>query len=476
MPGIVANIAAIVIATLIMKYKSEAIAHVDHIEEQRRKLESSEKKLYDQAYTDELTGQPNRFSAIEKLNNNIEIAKINDTKVGVIFVDLDSFKIINDTLGHSAGDIVLLEIANRMDTLLADHHTVSRFGGDEFIIICSGINKVSEIEDIAKAILKEIIKPIYVHDEKYNLTGSMGIAVYPGGGMDSEELIANADMAMYEAKKQGKNRYMFFDNEIRRVINRRNGLINHLYHAMEKDELYLEYQPQINTMTKEINGLEVLLRWNNAEYGKVSPGEFIPLAERTGLIKKIGLWVFETACLEYQKHSKIYKSELKLALNFSIVQIMDKRTIDGLVEILNRTGMKPQNIEVEITESVDLTHESIVVDNLKKLREIGFTIAIDDFGKEYSSLMRIRHLPLDIIKIDMEFIQGIGRNSRDKEIVKGIILLAKSLGLEVLAEGVEEDEQYRFLKQEKCDSIQGYLFYKPMALKDILPFITHPGA
>ncbi|MEG0693699.1 MAG: diguanylate cyclase, partial [Oscillospiraceae bacterium] len=402
MPGLISSIAAIIIATLIMKYKREAFAHVDHIEEQRRKLERSEKKLYDQAYKDVLTGQPNRFFAIEKVNHNIEIAKVNGTKVGVIFIDLDSFKIINDTLGHSAGDEVLLKIAKRLDTLLANHHTVSRFGGDEFIIICSDINEVSEIEDIATAILKKITEPISVYDEQFNLTGSVGISIYPGGGGDSEELIANADMAMYEAKKQGKNRYMFFDNEMRRVINRRNGLINHLHHAIEKDELYLEYQPQINTITKEINGLEVLLRWNNAEYGKVSPGEFIPLAERTGLIKKIGLWVFETTCLEYQKHSEIYESDLKLALNFSSIQIMDNNTINELVESLQRTGMKPQNIEIEITESVGLAHETVAVDNLNKLRKIGFTIAIDDFGKEYSSLMLIRHLPLDVIKIDME--------------------------------------------------------------------------
>lgn len=472
MPGIITNIAAIILATLITRYKREAITHVDYIENQRKRLQISERKLYEQAYTDELTGQPNRFFVVKKLNADIASAKRDNFKIGVIFIDLDSFKMINDTLGHSAGDKALLKIGNRLNALLASNHTVARFGGDEFIITCSKIHDVVEIKNIVKATLKEIAKPIYINAEKFNLSASVGISIYPDDGSNSEELIVNADMAMYEAKKKGKNGYIYFDNEIRRVINRRSALINHLHYAIEKDELYLVYQPQINTITKEIIGLEVLLRWNNRKYGEVSPGEFIPLAERTGLIKKIGLWVFETACIEYQSHQHLYNNNLKLALNFSIIQIQDKYTIDSLEDILRRTKMNPQNIEIEITEGVGFTDKTNVIANLNKLQKIGFSIAIDDFGKGYSSLIRIRHLPLDLIKIDMEFIQGIGRNDRDKQIIEGIILLAKSLGVEVLAEGVEKEEQYAFLKQVQCDKIQGFLFYKPMVMQEILPHIT----
>lgn len=474
MPGIITNVATIIIVTLIMQYKREAITHVDYIDTQRKRLEISEKKLYDQAFMDELTGKPNRFYIMKKINEDIERAKSKDFKIVVIFIDLDSFKTINDTLGHLAGDRALLEIANRLDAILADHHTIGRFGGDEFIITCSDVNIVSKVEAIVNDVLAAIAKPIYLNTEKFNLTASVGIAIYPEGGANSEELIVNADMAMYEAKKQGKNRYIYFDNEIRSVINRRNGLINHLHYAIEKDELYLVYQPQINTLTKKMIGLEVLLRWNNAEYGEVSPGEFIPLAERTGLIKQIGLWVFEKACLEYQHHRKLHGNDLKLALNFSIVQIKDKRNIHHLTEVLKKTNMNPNNIEIEITEGIGFTDETDVIAHLKALQKIGFTIAIDDFGKGYSSLIRIRHLPLDLIKIDMEFVQGIGGNNRDEEIIKGIISLARSLGVGVLAEGVEVEEQYAFLKQEECDAIQGFMFYKPMVLAELLPLISLP--
>lgn len=474
LPGAISYLGVLLIITLIIKYQKNANAYVSKIESQNVILEESKDKLQHMAFFDSLTNLPNKKLFINRLEQNIYSAKEYGTQIGVLFLDLDAFKTINDTMGHSAGDTVLKEIANRLSSSLRNEGIISRFGGDEFLIQIVNIEKVENLHIITRKIIDLFQQPIAVQNIDFMITASIGVAIYPVDGEDPESLIKNADIAMYSAKNEGKNKYVFCSAKLKNEVVEKMKLTNKLYKALENNELYILYQPQIDVHTKEIIGFEALLRWNNKEYGEVSPTVFIPLAETTGMIKPIGLWVFENVCKQCTECREGLNRDYRISINLSIEQLKDTDFIREVKSIINSTNVVPENIQVEITESIAFNEEPFILQRINELKSIGISISIDDFGTGFSSLSRLRTFPIDLIKIDIEFVRGITTNShKEKEIIKSIIQLAKNLRLEVLAEGVEEEDQYLFLKNENCDEIQGFYFYKPMLPEEIKTVIGY---
>jgi predicted signal transduction protein with EAL and GGDEF domain len=344
---------------------------------------------------------------------------------------------------------------------------LARWGGDEFTLVIPDYPEIGAIHQIADNICKSIGEPFVIRGNEIYVTASIGISLFPEH-QDEQTMLKNADMAMYEAKKKGKNQYQFCNEDMKQDATRKMMLTNSLYKAMEREELFLHYQPQVHVETGAVVGLEALLRWKSADYGMIPPGTFIPLAEQTGLIRPIGLWVFKSVCEECRNCSSEYKDNIRISVNFSAEQLKDGNLVEHLSGIIRDTEINPRKIQIEITESVAFSKDTAILEKLMQLKELGLQIAIDDFGKDYSALNRIRSCPVDLLKIDMDFIRGLSYGSqKDRAIVKTIIQLAKNLGIKVLAEGVETEEQYEFLKQEKCDEIQGFYFYKGMPASEV---------
>jgi diguanylate cyclase (GGDEF)-like protein len=429
----------------------------------------AEKEIGYMAYYDSLTGIPNRSLFKNRLEQEIALAKRDKTLIGVIFIDLDSFKLVNDTIGHYGGNAVLKEVANRLTACTRKQDLVARFGGDEFLVLVNQITEIKDIEKIANDILISISKPITIKEQEFFTTASMGISIYPFDGDDTETLIKNADLAMYTSKDNGKHQYTICSSQIKEEVLKKTKITNHLYRAIEKNEFVLYYQPQICTATKEIVGVEALLRWKNHEFGMIPPKVFIPLAEQTGLIDPIGKWVLETACRQNKEWQDIGLPPIRMAVNLAAEQFQDQKLISFVNKVLCETKLDAKYLELEITESaaVDKEKYKYTIQMLNELKALGVSISIDDFGTEYSSLGRLKTLPIDQLKIDMQFVQNISESKKDEAIVKTIIQLAKNLELNVIAEGVEKEEQYEFLRREMCDEIQGYYFYKPMPVSEL---------
>ncbi|HBR02737.1 MAG TPA: bifunctional diguanylate cyclase/phosphodiesterase [Ruminiclostridium sp.] len=401
----------------------------------------AEKEIELMAYYDHLTGLPNRTLFWDRLNQAIHLAKRTERFVGVMFMDLDGFKMVNDTMGHS--------------------------GGDEFLIMINNIPDAKDIVKIADSIMKLFEKPFNLNEQEFFITGSAGVAVYPVDGEDAGTLIKNADIAMYRAKSKGKSQYALCTEDMKEEVKKNMILSNSLYRAQERNELVVYYQPQVRLHTGQVIGIEALLRWKHPEMGMIFPSVFIPLAEKNGLINSIGEWVLRTASSQNKKWQDMGLPHLRMAVNLSISQFNNPRIVDNVDSILKETGLSPEYLELEITESIAIKEANYTIGILNKLKKLGVSISIDDFGTEYSSLSRLKILPIDRIKIDMQFVQGIEGNEKDQAITKIIINLAKSLGLEVLAEGVETAPQLEFLNQKMCDDVQGYYYYKPMPAEEI---------
>ncbi|NMA68907.1 MAG: EAL domain-containing protein [Desulfitobacterium sp.] len=432
-----------------------------------RKVEA-EKEVNYMAYYDSLTGLPNRVLFKNRVENCIQLAKNTKKMIGVFFIDLDSFRGVNDSVGHGGGDELLKEVGARLTNSISDQDMVARFGGDKFLIKITDISDMEEIHHIAEKVLGTFKKPVLVRGQEFFTGASMGIAVYPQDGEDGETLIKNAELAMYMAKDKGKNQYTVCSPEIKEDLLRKVTLTNNLFRALERNELLLHYQPQVDIATGEIIGVEALLRWKHSELGMISPGLFIPLAEQTGLIHPIGQWVLETACRQSMEWQSKGLTPIRMSVNLSLEQFKNPYLIRTITRTLNKTGLNPNYLELEITESIAAEEADSVLETLHKLKDLGISIAIDDFGTEYSSLSRLKALPMDRIKIAMEFIHGITEEkSRDRVIAEIIIKLAKSLGLKVIAEGVETEAQVEFLAEQGCDEIQGYYYYKPMAKEEL---------
>lgn len=414
------------------------------------------------AYFDSLTGLPNRHSFFETLTATLaQCSTCIDRQFAVLFVDLDRFKLINDTLGHRAGDFLLEQTALRMGKCVGDSGTIARLSGDEFIILLNHAG-AQEAEQLAGRILDEIAVPIIYDNNRLLSTASIGISLYPDHGTSSEQLIQFADIAMYRVKEQGKNNYLFFTSEMNESIVRRTTMEKQLAIALEQEQLTLFYQPQVEASTGKISGFEALVRWNMPERGLISPLEFIPLAEETGMIIQLGEWVLRRACEQQKRWIDEGLMPVTIAVNISMKQFEDDSLFETIRHILFETKLPPHLLELEITESIGLQGADQVINKLNRLKTLGVSIAIDDFGTGYSSLHYLQKLPIDTLKIDKSFIRDMINVTPDISIVHSIIRLAHSLQLDVLAEGVEVVSQLEMLAELKCERLQGYLFSRPI--------------
>ncbi len=421
-----------------------------------------EKEINYMAYYDTLTGLPNRIQFNMKLDEAIESARMHNMRLAVMFIDLDSFKSVNDLIGHEGGDALLRQVGLNIKEQLGDHGIVGRQGGDEFVILLPNINETDNVREFADHVMAAFHKPVTIDNQEFFVTASAGVAIYPYDGLDSNTLRKNADLVMYSAKELGKNQAVFCTSKLKDDFEQKVRITNLLHRAQEKNELVIYYQPLVDVASQEVVGVEALLRWMQPELGMIPPSVFVPLAEQTGLIFPIGKWVLKEACLQNKAWQDAGYKPIRMAVNLSIEQFRRKDLADMINEVLDETGLDAKFLELEITESVASKDMNDICGILTEIRELGVSIAIDDFGTEYSSLSRIKRLPVDRIKMAMEFVHGISVSDKDEAIVKVIINLANNLGLKVIAEGVETENQYEFLRDHICDEVQGYYFFKPM--------------
>ncbi len=432
----------------------------------RKQLQQQKSKLDKQAHHDALTGLPNRILLMDRLRQAIKQAQRENTKVAILFIDLDRFKEINDGLGHNVGDEVLKEIAGRLKTAIRNIDTVARLGGDEFIIILSSIARVSGVIEVAQKLVDVLAQAVNYQDHELYLAASIGISLYPDdiepGEDETDTMIRNADSAMYQAKGTGGNNYQFYTSDMTEQAFERILMEKNLRRAIENDEFTVYYQPQYNSRTHQFVGMEALLRWQHPEMGLVPPNKFIPVAEDNGLIVQIGWIVIDKVIRQMLVWSEKGFCSGSLSINLSVKQIQDKNFLARIMTGLKKYKYNPNYIKFEITESYIMTNPEQAIETLQQLKDMGFTISIDDFGTGYSSLSYLKRLPIDELKIDQSFVRDIPGDEDDEAIVRSIISLSKSLNLKVIAEGVESKAQQAFLLAEQCENIQGYLIHKPM--------------
>ena len=446
----------------LSKSESALKKAIEKLQDEVLEHEKTQEQIKYIAYHDTLTGLPNRNLLNELLVHSITLAERNNKCMAVLFLDIDGFKMINDSKGHGMGDQILQEVAERLLKTLRKSDVIARHGGDEFIVIIEELDNCSGVELIANKIINCFQEPFHLENQDYFLTTSVGVAVYPADGQTPDMLIKNADIAMYKAKENGKNQYLFCTPVMKDVANETMELSTNLYRAIEKNELELYYQPQLSCHNNQIMGVEALIRWRHPVMGLISPAKFIPIAEKTGLILPIGEWVLRTACQQNKKWQEQGLPKIRMGVNLSLRQFHNNDLLNLVEAVLKETKLAPQYLELEITETIAMKEKSYIINTLNAFRQIGVSIAIDDFGTEYSSLSYLKHLPVDRLKVAMQFIRGIGIDHKDEALAKGIIVLAKSIGMNVIAEGVETKEQLEFLKNHNCDEIQGYYFFKPL--------------
>ncbi|MEG4347215.1 EAL domain-containing protein [Microcoleus sp. A003_D6] len=415
-----------------------------------------------QASHDQLTGLPNRLLFNERLSLALANAHQNAEMLAVIFLDLDRFKNVNDTLGHPAGDLLLQGVSRRLTNCLRVGDSIARWGGDEFTVLLYNINSPDEATKICKLIIQSLSSPFDFDGLELYTKASLGIALAPYDGEDAETLLKNADAAMYKAKQKGRNNYQFYTRAIGSKVSEELNLENHLYRALKKSEFVLHYQPQINLNTGQIVGMEALIRWQHPERGLIAPDRFIPLAEETGLICQMDEWVMRTACLQNRAWQLLGLPPMRIAVNLSARQFLQPNTVQTIAEILSETELNPEYLEIEITESIAMTDVNFTVSVLRQLQQMGIHISLDDFGTGYSSLWSLKNFPLNNLKIDKSFVADLQEGSSGATIVKLAIALGQGLNLQVIAEGVETAEQLAFLQSLHCDMGQGYFFSKPI--------------
>lgn len=436
---------------------------------QRKQIEN---RLRYQANFDGLTDLPNRSLFMDRLSQGLVRVRREGTALALLFIDLDRFKNINDTLGHSAGDKLLVAVAKELRGCIRESDTIARFGGDEFAVILSPIYGPKNASTVGQNLLKVLSQPFDIDGYEAIVGGSIGITLYPNDGTTAEELVKNADAAMYRAKEQGRNNYQFFTSEMQQAALARMTLERDLRYAVERKELLLYFQPQLGVRSGYVAGLEVLVRWLHPTRGMVSPVDFISLAEDTGLIVGIGEWVLRSACQQFHRWQERGIAPERMAVNVSGRQFNARNFVSTVREILNESGLDPHCLELELTESVLMKDEERVIDTLNQLRAMGILISIDDFGTGYSSLSYLKRFPISTLKIDRSFVMDTPGDSDDSAIVKAIIDMAHTLKMEVVAEGVENEQQVEFLRGLDCDYIQGYLYGRPMPGEQCGKFLT----
>ncbi len=441
----------------------------------------AERRIRNLAYFDSLTGLPNRELFREQIEIALERCRRVGKQLALLFLDVDRFKQVNDSLGHSSGDILLTQVADRLraavrgsdsigrSTVQSGHRkdqssAISRLGGDEFTILIQDLDHPQDAARVARRVLHALSRPYRVSDQEIFVGSSVGIAVWPEDGETSEHLLRSADTAMYHAKAHGGNAYEFFSSAMNVVSTRRLSVETHLRRALERDQFHIVYQPIRDARTGRISAAEALLRWVDAEGESITPDEFIPIAEETGLIVEIGAWVLRTACRQVRNWQLAGRAPFRLSVNIAVAQLRDLGVVDMIDQILFESELDPSDLELEITESSILDANPNVVAAVGQLTDMGIGFALDDFGTGYSSLSALQRFPIERIKIDRSFVAGVGESPKDEALVSAIVALAKRLDRRVVAEGVESEKQARFLTELGCDELQGYLFGRPLSV------------
>ncbi|MEK8132377.1 EAL domain-containing protein [Paenibacillus filicis] len=428
------------------------------------------------AYHDSLTGLPNRQMFQETLGQSIEVAKQSQRKLSVMLIDLDRFKNVNETFGHTFGDQLLNEAAQRLQQGLHMGDVVARQGGDEFTLLIKDTALSDDAEKVAQKIMRLLSQPFSIEGHVLRVGCSIGIAMYPDDGDDSVTLMKNADTALYRAKDRGKNGYQLFQAEMNDTVIKKLVMEEWLNQALEHEEFVLHYQPQVDIFTSRLNGMEALIRWNHPSLGYISPGEFIPLAEETGLIIPIGEWVLRMACKQNKAWQAAGFPAVKMAVNISPIQFHQQDFIQVVLRALQDSGLEPQYLELEITEGIAMVHVDQVIQKLQELRNLGVHISMDDFGTGYSSLSYLKKFPINKLKIAQQFVRDITDDPDDAAIIRAIMAMAHSLKLNVIAEGVETEEQLSFLLDVKCREIQGYIYSKPIPAREFTSLLQRLSA
>lgn len=436
--------------------------HFATIFEDITQRKADEERIEKLAFFDHLTGLPNRTLMHDRLYQMISRAKRSNGKISLFFLDLDHFKRINDTFGHDTGDQLLNVVAKRLRSVLRDCDTICRLGGDEFVILVDDMSNRNNASMIACKILEGLTRTIILKGREVYTSTSIGISVFPEDGTDPDSLLKNADIAMYQAKESGRNTYRFYSSEMNSTALEKMLLANDLRKALERDEFYLDYQPQLDLQAGRITGTEALLRWQHADLGTISPSQFIPLAEETGLILSIGQWVMKKACQQTRDIQKRCNIPLRIAVNLSTKQFQDPELLSYIKETLASTKLAARDLELEITESILMENVERAQHILHELKAMGVTLAIDDFGTGYSSLSYLRTFPIDRLKIDKSFIQRITTHQDDAAIAKAIIVMGHIIGIKIVAEGVEHKKEMVFLQENNCDEVQGFYFSPPL--------------
>jgi diguanylate cyclase (GGDEF)-like protein len=414
------------------------------------------------AHHDALTGLPNRRLMQDRLNQAIMSARRKQRHVAVLFLDLDRFKVVNDTLGHESGDFILRDVAQRLNSCVREVDTVSREGGDEFVVILPDLERPDHARVVGDKILAELARPIDISGQEIHVTPSIGISHYPNDATDVQQLLKQADNAMYQAKDAGRNTIRYFTSDLNFLLARRLEIESKLRKAIDNEEFFLRYQPQVDIATGRISGMEALIRWNDPQKGEVFPNDFIFIAEELGLIVPIGEWVFRTACRQLKSWEEESLPLVTVSINISPRQFMSRRLVSTLLSIVRETGADPRRIELEITETMIMRNIEQSVETLTQLRSVGMQVAVDDFGVGYSSLNQLTRLPASSMKIDRSFVMNMCDDPSSGSITEAIIAMARRLKLRVIAEGVETRAQLDFLRANDCEAFQGFLFSRPV--------------
>jgi diguanylate cyclase (GGDEF)-like protein len=454
--------------------KEQNITHFQFNCEDVTQQKENEERIYNLAHHDSLTKLYNRFSINGILQQAVSSAEQNKSIMSVLFIDIDRFKQINDSHGHKIGDELLQQVASRLSAICnRKNDYIARIGGDEFLIVLNDIQYIPFVALTANTIVEELSLPYFCEGQELRSSPSLGIAVYPNDGQSAEELVKNADAAMYHAKENGRRQYRFFTKELNRLVEEKNMLETDLRQALDKHELELYYQPQIYLGNTKQFGVEALIRWNHSRLGFVSPEKFIAIAEERGLIYELGVWVIEAVFQQLREWLSVSEVPIKMAINISAKQIEDKRFVADLKLLVIKYNVDAAMVELEITESIAMENPQHSIQTLGEIRAIGFELAIDDFGTGYSSLSYLKNLPIQTLKLDKSFIDNLEDDIDNTKICKAAISLSHDLGLRFVAEGVETKGQAKYLSDNGCDVLQGYYFCRPVPAAAAFSFIQN---
>jgi diguanylate cyclase (GGDEF)-like protein len=462
---------------LEVMYENIGVTHAElsnrynELNDKKTELEQNEEKLFHMAHFDTITELPNRKATMDKIHELILNSQDETINFYIVFIDIDSFKKINDTMGHHVGDLFVKNAAHRLRSSIHAEDLMGRIGGDEFALIINRNLKRKDAYNYLEGIRQEFLKPFIIGNNEIKTSASFGVAVFPKDGVEQVELMKNADTAMYKAKEMGKNNTQFFESIMKKELIDKIIFENELKSALSKEEISLEFQPICNLKNNTIRGYEALVRWYSKELGMVSPVKFIPVAEELGLIVSLGEWIIKTACKSFKKF-QTYNMEAVLSINLSVKQLEASNIIEVIEEALKEADLDPKYLEIEVTESILISSIDSSIIILEKLRKRNISISLDDFGTGYSSLSYLRKLPIDILKIDKSFIDDLLKDNKNREIIGNMIILAHNLGISVVAEGIEEEIQVNHLRKLQCDYIQGFFIGKPMKEAELEEFLN----